>query len=303
VTVTNVNGAPTTMSMTGGAPSSGVFGAAQACQGVTLAPGASCQLQYDFTPTTAGLATDNSIGTLNGQPFDTVLRGTGADPRFRISSTALDFGDVPVGTSVQLQVDFTNVGLAPVMGNITGGAAGAFGGAQNCQGVTLAVGASCQLFCQFTPSIVGPVTGSTTGHFNGQPFAFDFTGIGIGSAQTMDLGPATISLTSTAATSAGLLSASGFDATTVNVANVANVRMLVNGTIEVVPVSRGGVVTTSTRDWNGDGLVDRMFTFRTADLVAAGLTTSPGPTTLVLSDRLSSPSWRARDLALPTFVP
>jgi hypothetical protein len=40
VTITNVSGAPQTLSLTGGG--AGVFGGVQNCQGLNLAPGASC---------------------------------------------------------------------------------------------------------------------------------------------------------------------------------------------------------------------------------------------------------------------
>jgi hypothetical protein len=100
--------------------------------------------------------------------------------QFLISPTAFDFGSVPVGTtSAQQTVTITNVSGSSVVMSGAGGAAGEFGGVQNCQGKTLAAGASCQMFYAFTPTAVGPVTGSTNGTWNGQAFQLTFTGAGI----------------------------------------------------------------------------------------------------------------------------
>jgi subtilisin family serine protease len=115
---------------------------------------------------------------------------------------------------------------------------------------------------------------------------------------TMDLAPSTISLANTSTTNAVLLSTATFNATTVV---LPNVRMRVNSATDVIPATRFGVVISSVRDWNGDGLMDRLVSFRTADLVAAGLTAaSPN---LVLRDNISAAKWEAHDPAMPAFVP
>ena len=144
------------------------------------------------------------------------------------------------------------------------------------------------------------MTGGTSGTWTGQPYALLFAGTGVGPLQGMDLAPSTVSLTSTPTTSAVLLSAPGFDATAVT---LDNVRMLVNGATDVAPIARGGVVVSSTRDWNGDGLPDRLFSFRTSDLAAAGLTTAAVPNTLILRDAVGPSPWQAGDAAPPAFVP
>jgi hypothetical protein len=177
VTVTNVGPEALVMSGTGGA--AGVFGGVQDCQGRTLAPGESCSMTYAFTPATAGDVVVNTAGTWNGEPFEIELRGRGVAPRFRITPTSLDFGDVPVGSSLQQTVSVTNVGLAPVVVSMTGGAAGAFGGSQNCQGNTLAPGASCQITYTFSPTAPGVVTATTGGTVNDQAFSFSFRGNGV----------------------------------------------------------------------------------------------------------------------------
>jgi hypothetical protein len=77
VNVTNVSGASAVVAMAGGGFSSGPFSDFQNCEGVTLAPGASCQITYFFTPATTGKATATSSGTINGQNFSIKVSGKG----------------------------------------------------------------------------------------------------------------------------------------------------------------------------------------------------------------------------------
>lgn len=115
----------------------------------------------------------------------------------------------------------------------------------------------------------------------------------------MDVQPATISLSTTAIVNVVLYSSASFDAAAVD---VANTRLVPNGTGTGVAVNkRGTAYNTSLRDFNGDGRADRLLAFRTAELVAAGLTTSS--TRLVLTDYTSASTWEARDAALPVLKP
>ena len=181
VNVTNVSDAPQTINIAGGA--AGTFGGSQNCQGNTLAPGASCFIQYNFSPSTLGAATATTNGSINGQEFNFSFTGNGIDA-FLITPTALDFGSVALGsTSVGQQVKVINTSNASQTINIAGGAAGLFGGSQNCQGNTLAPGGSCFIQYAFTPMANGAATGSTNGSINGQAFNFTFTGTG-GSGDT-----------------------------------------------------------------------------------------------------------------------
>ena len=67
-------------------------------------------MYYQFTPTALGAATGSTGGNWNGQSFSFTFTGIGT-PQFRISPTAFDFGDVPVGTtSAQQLVTITNLG-------------------------------------------------------------------------------------------------------------------------------------------------------------------------------------------------
>jgi hypothetical protein len=180
VDVTNIGLASVVMSGAGGAPG-GDFGGSQNCQGTTLAPGESCQMFFTFAPTTAGPLSGSSAGSWNGQPYSIGLSGTGVAPRFRVTPSGVDFGDITVGdTSPTSVVDVTNIGLTSVAMSGAGGAPGGdFSGSQNCQGTTLARGESCQMSFTFSPSVVGPASATSTGSWNGQPYSIDLTGTGL----------------------------------------------------------------------------------------------------------------------------
>ncbi|HVQ89389.1 MAG TPA: choice-of-anchor D domain-containing protein, partial [Mycobacteriales bacterium] len=198
VTITNKGSAPVVMSGAGGA--AGVFGGVQDCQGTTLAPGASCHMFYAFTPTALGAATGTTSGSWNGQPFNFTFTGNGVR-RFLITATGFDFGAIPIGgPSPRQTVTITNKGSTPVVMSGAGGAAGVFGGVQDCQGTTLAPGASCHMFYAFTPTALGAVTGTTSGSWNGQPFNFTFKGTGLNrfliTPTGLDFGDITVGSTS-----------------------------------------------------------------------------------------------------------
>jgi subtilisin family serine protease len=116
---------------------------------------------------------------------------------------------------------------------------------------------------------------------------------------TMDVQPATISLANSPAVNVVLYSKQGFDATAIN---VANTRMVVDSSTAGVPVAmRGTAYQTTVKDYNSDGRMDRLLTFTTASLKAAGLSTTTS--SLVLQDKISASKWEARDASLPTIVP
>jgi hypothetical protein len=129
-----------------------------------------CWVGLRFQPTTAGAAT----GTLslssdpNGLPYVLQLTGIGnASSGLVVSPSVSDFGTVPVNSaSGALLFSLTNlndsqaaVTLSAVTasGDFTLGPSSASGA--TCSG-TLAYGATCSVWVQFSPSAVGPRTGS-----------------------------------------------------------------------------------------------------------------------------------------------
>jgi hypothetical protein len=293
------------MNGSGGAPLHPEFGGSQSCQGLAIAPGGSCTMQFGFSPTVAGDLVDASKITWNSQLFNIGLHGNAVPPHFQVTPFGLDFGLVPLGSTGPTQlVKIINIGLDAVKMSGSGGAPlhPEFGASQSCQGLTIPRNGSCTMQFSFTPTTIGLLTDASNITWNDQAVSIALQGTGFGAVPTvaMDLSPATISLSGTLTTSAVLLSSSTFDATAVT---LANVRMQVNGATDVMPVLRGGVVVSSVRDWNGDGLPDRIFSFSTSALVSAGLVPAAGPDALILRDNISASKWRARDGAPPAFVP
>jgi ribosomal protein S11 len=183
VTVTNVGNASVVGSLSG--LGAGVFGSSSDCNGATIAPGASCHIYFTFTPTAATTWSGGFSSSMNGQPFNISFTGnaySGAPPStlFAISPTTFDFGDVPVGSSsTQQLVTVTNISGASIVMSVAGGGAGVFGGSSDCEGLTLAAGASCHVSYQFSPTVAGPQTGTATASFNGQVGTFNFIGNGV----------------------------------------------------------------------------------------------------------------------------
>jgi DNA/RNA endonuclease G (NUC1) len=115
---------------------------------------------------------------------------------------------------------------------------------------------------------------------------------------SMDLQPGQLSVTGTSLVNVTLLSEATFDAAAVN---AADLRLVVNGGVAVEPVSRGGIVSSSVRDMNGDGRADRVVSFAMSALRAAGFSTTARQ--LVLRPAGATPTWEAFDLTPPTVVP
>jgi hypothetical protein len=108
-----------------------------------------------------------------------IANATGSAPLFLITPTGLNFGYVPVGsTSGSQVVTIKNVsGQSQTMSG-SGGGAGVFGGAQTCQGLTLAPGASCKMIFAFSPTATGTVNATSSGTWNGQSFNVTLVGRG-----------------------------------------------------------------------------------------------------------------------------
>ena len=95
VTLTNTGGSPFgPINIFGGAPPSPAFNASQNCQGTTLPAGGSCTVNYTFSPTAAGPATDTSAFTISqtssqsdGEDFSVTLLGVGVDTTTTTSSS------------------------------------------------------------------------------------------------------------------------------------------------------------------------------------------------------------------------
>ncbi|MGL5005591.1 MAG: choice-of-anchor D domain-containing protein, partial [Casimicrobium sp.] len=205
VTIENITNSPLSFTLAGGA--AGRFGGATDCGGSpkVLAVGASCYVEYRFTPNALGPLTGNTSFSLSTTTGGVTLNylmnfeGSGIFP-LRVASRAIDFGDVVVGAaSVPQQLLITNTASSNVSFTIAGGAAGAFGGSTDCGGSpkVLVPGASCFVQYQVTPAVSGTTTGSTsisiaTGGLS-QNYSFSFKVNGVASAAARF--PLTVALT------------------------------------------------------------------------------------------------------------
>jgi hypothetical protein len=177
--------------------------------GTAIAPGASCTVNVQTTPSTTGglsgaLAVVSSLGTytvaLSGQgtqpvaalsdPGATSTTNTGSaamTPQSTSTSDgmthyALSFLDTEVGTSSAVRnITFSNKGDGPLAVQAISVVDGAtdFAQSNNC-GATLAAGTSCTISLLFTPSTLGARTGGMALMSDMGNYYFDLGGKGIG---------------------------------------------------------------------------------------------------------------------------
>ena len=106
---------------------------------------------------------------------------------FTVAPTDVAFPDTAVGDTSSVPVVITNISSTSLTPNYAGGAPNDptnFGGSQNCAGVALAGGQSCQFTYTFTPTAPGPWTSSTTIDIDSESFAISLHGTGTDSSNT-----------------------------------------------------------------------------------------------------------------------
>ena len=133
------------------------------------------------------------------------------DTDIAISTTAIDFGQVNVGSTAQVSVTLTNTGgdpFGPI--NMFGGAppTAEFNASQNCQATTLPAGGSCMVNYSFSPGATGTfndtssfTVSETPNQADGEDFSVSLTGVGFdpnATTSTSTTAPSTtVSTTST----------------------------------------------------------------------------------------------------------
>ena len=156
VTLTNTGGETldlTSIAITGA--QAGDFAQTNNCP-ATLSPSANCQIVVTFTPPAQGTQTatlsitDSAIGSSQG----VLLTGTTIVPFVTLSASNLTFGEQNIGTNSPSQsVTLTNSGSATLTLSsisVTGANDRDYTQTNNC-GVTVAIGASCQINVVFFP--------------------------------------------------------------------------------------------------------------------------------------------------------
>jgi hypothetical protein len=206
VTITNL-GRSMLADFAGGAPSDPQFGVSQNCAG-GVAPGASCNYFFTFTPSATGTYSTTSNSSTNAGPFSIELRGDGSagapivGPGLWVTPLELDFGEVGVGqTSAQQIVTITNTGDSTLT-DFAGGAPfdPQFGAFQDCAG-GVAPGASCTYTFSFTPTASGVFSTTSNSSTNAGPFVIALHGEGVGpklwvTPTSLDFGPVATGVTS-----------------------------------------------------------------------------------------------------------
>jgi hypothetical protein len=200
-----------------------LFHGATSCGGnATLAPGASCLIDFTFNPTAAGTfsATLSFNDTAPNTPQSITLSGTGVGvPAASLSPASLAFASTIVGASSATQgITLKNTGTAALtLSGITIGGANAtsFSETNNC-GTSLAISASCTVTVTFKPAAGGALAASLNFADNAaaSPQAVALSGTGIVPAPVVTLSLPSLSFPVTAVSAAGSVSYSPAQAIT-----------------------------------------------------------------------------------------
>lgn len=200
VTISNVSGQSQTPNFSGGAPSdSANFDGSQNCAGRTFAPGDSCTFTYTFEPSSSGSKSTSTTIGIGSDNFSISMSGEALFP-ITVSPTSLLFPDTAVGASSSIAVTVSNISGVAQTPNYAGGAPidpTNFDGSQNCAGVTLPGGGSCEFTYTFKPAAIGAWSSSTTIDVDGTSFAISMRGNGIDPTATTTTSPASPSTTTT----------------------------------------------------------------------------------------------------------
>ena len=180
----------------------------------TLAAHSACQFSIAFAPNVAGTQT----GVFSVGAHGSVgLTGTGVAPSALLAPSSWNFGNVQVGTGSGAQTfTYTNTGIGPITVasvGLGGSNPGQFAlGAQQCTGITLQPGGSCNFALIFVPKAGGSKSANltvkdTTG---GAAKVVDpITGIGVEPAISLGSGTFRFGTVKGSATSTFMLSNTG----------------------------------------------------------------------------------------------
>ena len=170
----------------------------QHCLGVSLAPGASCDLSVQFIPHTTGqrsatLTVSSSTGGASGSAQ---VSGTGVPPTiFAVTPPTINFGSVDLGqTSPVFTYTLTNTGPSPGGFFVTDSFIGVGKADYNqltseCWGNPVDVGASCRFTVSFSPKAGGARPATLTMVFQGGTATVTFTGFGTSNDALLAVAP------------------------------------------------------------------------------------------------------------------
>lgn len=175
VTITNL-GSYTLTNFAGGGVYPPFHGLQDCASGV--APGASCNYYFTFSPTRTGTFSTTSNSSTNAGPFSIELRGTGAGAGLHVNPLSLDFGSVYSGTTSATQiVTIRNTGLSTLTNFAGGGVYSPFHGSQDCA-AGVPPGDSCSYYFTFSPTSTGSFSTTSNSSTNAGPFSIALKGTG-----------------------------------------------------------------------------------------------------------------------------
>jgi hypothetical protein len=177
IAVTITNTGDETLSNFAGGSAGAPFNATQNCA-AGVAPGASCQYFFTFSPTDAGDFNATSHSSTNAGPIAIEMHGQGVGAKLHVTPLALDFGSVKIGNSASSQkVTIRNTGLGRLE-NFAGGSVNApFSATQNCV-AGVAPGDTCQYTFGFSPTTTGSFSTTSNSSTNAGSIAIDLQGRG-----------------------------------------------------------------------------------------------------------------------------
>lgn len=183
VTFDNVGGQPLTVDSVY-APSEPFSISGAPARGVTLSPGASITVNVSFDPTSDGKFSDAiTLNTTDGESQPVGLSASAAAPGLlQLSSQAVDFGSVAVGSTTTRTFTISNIGGTPVTIEKS---KPPFGGAFTAttslpEGTTIEPGQTLSESVTFGPTTPGPASGpwQITGNDGSGLHVVQFTGSG-----------------------------------------------------------------------------------------------------------------------------
>ncbi len=155
-----------------------------------VAPGASCTIYVNFSPTALGART----GTLNvgggGKTLTATLTGTGV-PALTISTTTIAFGNLDVTASATQSFQISNMASGSVPFPATSASGDFSAAAANCPS-TLPAGASCSVTVTFKPAATGPRTGTVSFNSNYTSATVALSGNGVDFALALSSSSGTV---------------------------------------------------------------------------------------------------------------
>jgi uncharacterized repeat protein (TIGR01451 family) len=168
VTLTNSGGSPLTVSSLSAATAPfALAGGSCGAVPIVLAAGASCTLDYSFSPSVAGPAAQSLTADAGIAGSTSIaLSGTGGVGSLGLLGSSLDFGRVQVGAGGQLSLTLTNTGSGSLDVTALSAVGAPFeqvaGGSCGAVPFTLAAGSSCTLLYRFAPTATGSFSQTVT---------------------------------------------------------------------------------------------------------------------------------------------